>query len=193
MILITGFEPFGEVARNPSGEIATALDEVPGLRGAVLPVDWIEIGRALSRLLATPFRGVILTGVANDRSRISLERVAVNRRGPGKTDNAGRSASGSFVVTGGPDVHLSTLPLEAARARLEREGIPVEISPSAGTYLCNAAFYLARHALDGSGIPCGFVHVPPLPDPARPGSGMDLDVTRRAISLVAEEVRSVTS
>ena len=50
----------------------------------------------------------------------------------------------------------------AGEVAVAAEGLPVEISLSAGAYLCNAAFYLARHALEERGTPCGFLHLPPI-------------------------------
>jgi pyroglutamyl-peptidase len=141
MILVTGFEPFGGLARNPTGEIARHLG------GAVLPVDYARVGPALERLLARDWKGVLLLGLAVGRPRISLERVAVNFRDSLRPDNAGKVPERSEVVPGGPAAYFSTLPLAALHAALEQEGLPVEYSLSAGGYLCNAAFYLARHAL----------------------------------------------
>jgi pyroglutamyl-peptidase len=98
------------------------------------------------------------------RQEISLERVAINFRDPVRPDNAGSVPDASEVVPRGPAAYFSTLPLGRLHAELAREGLPVEFSLSAGAYLCNAAFYLARHLLGARAVPCGFVHLPPTPD-----------------------------
>lgn len=185
MILVTGFDPFGGLARNPTGEIARALG------GAVLPVDYARVGPVLEPLLARDWGGVLLLGLAVGRPRISLERVAVNFRDALRPDNAGKVPERSEVVPGGPAAYFSTLPLAALFEALEREGLPVEYSLTAGGYLCNAAFYLARHALERRGIPCGFVHLPPTPDLACAAEPLPYERQLRAVERMVEVLSGV--
>ena len=65
-------------------------------------------------------------------------------------------------MAGGPAAYLSTLPVAAMVASLERAGIPSEVSNSAGTYVCNHVFYRVMHDLArrGRDLPAGFVHLP---------------------------------
>ncbi|MGH7163492.1 MAG: pyroglutamyl-peptidase I, partial [Planctomycetota bacterium] len=77
MILVTGFEAFQGLPRNPSGEVARAVAG-DAVHGALLPVDFAAVGPALSELLARRWDAVLLLGLAEARSRLSLERVAVN-------------------------------------------------------------------------------------------------------------------
>ena len=187
MILLTGFEPFGGLIRNPSGDAALALnDPSAGIRGVVLPVDYQRVGSDLEELLRVPWDSVVLTGVAIGRANLSLERVAINHRDATRPDNSGEVPDRSEVVPGGPAAYFSTLPLEAIRADLASAGVPVEISLTAGAFLCNASFYLARHRLEASGIPCGFIHVPPTPDLACGAEPLPLDQTIRALRRVLE-------
>lgn len=185
MILVTGFEPFGGLGRNPTGEIARAL------KGAVLPVDYGRVGPALEALLAKGPRAVLLLGLAVGGPRISLERVAVNFRDGLRPDNAGSVPERSEVVPGGPAAYFSTLPLEALHGALEKGGFPVEYSLSAGGYLCNAAFYLARHALGARPVPCGFVHMPPTPDLACAAEPLPYEKQLRAVERMVEVIGSV--
>jgi len=180
MILVTGFEPFGGLGRNPTGEVALALG------GAVLPVDYAGVGPALDALLARGPEAVLLLGLAVGRPRISLERVAINFRDGQRPDNTGRVPEGSELVPGGPAAYFSTLPLDALHAALEQEGFPVEHSLSAGGYLCNAAFYLARHKLGTRDVPCGFVHMPPTPDLALAAEPLPYERQLRAVERMLE-------
>lgn len=182
MILVTGFEPFGGLQRNPTGEIARALG------GAVLPVDYARVGPALTALFARGPKAVLLLGLAVGRPRISLERVAVNFRDAARPDNAGAVPDRSEIVPGGPAAYFSTLPLTALHEALEREGLPVEYSLTAGGYLCNAAFYLARHALDRRNVPCGFVHMPPTPDLACAAEPLPYERQLRAVERMVEVI-----
>ncbi|MGQ0613246.1 MAG: pyroglutamyl-peptidase I family protein [Planctomycetaceae bacterium] len=189
MLLLTGFEPFGGLSRNPSGEIARAL-EGEGVQAALLPVDYARVGTALAGLLDRSWEAVLLMGVAIGRPRLSLERVALNYRDPGRPDNAGRTPERAEVVPGGPAAYFATLPLESLSAALAAAGHPVEISLSAGAYLCNAAFYLARHALDARGIPCGFLHLPPTPDLACGAEPMPFERQLEAVRLLLGSLRA---
>ncbi|HEX5137953.1 MAG TPA: pyroglutamyl-peptidase I [Planctomycetota bacterium] len=182
MILVTGFEPFGGLGRNPTGEIARALG------GAVLPVDYARVGPALDALLSRGPRAVLLLGLAVGRPRISLERVAVNFRDGQRPDNTGQAPRGSELLPGGPAAYFSTLPLDAMHAALEGEGFPVEFSLSAGGYLCNAAFFLARHKLASKPVPCGFVHMPPTPDLALAAEPLPYERQLRAVERMLEVI-----
>ncbi len=185
MLLLTGFEPFGGLSRNPTGDLARELDG-SGVRGAVLPVDYERIGPALAALLSEPWDVVVLLGVAVGRAAISLERVALNFRDPQRTDNAGAAPSRPEVVPGGPAAYFSTLPLDDLHARLATDGLPVEFSLTAGGYLCNTSFYLARHALEATGTPCGFVHMPPTPDLALAATPLPFERQRAAVCQILE-------
>jgi pyroglutamyl-peptidase len=167
MILLTGFEPFGTFASNPSGEVAKALDgralgaEV--VRGVVLPVHHRDATLAVARLVdETPPRAIVHVGLAGARARIALERVAVNVMDFEIADNAGYRASGEPCVAGGPAAYFSTLPLATILEALVAEGVPAYLSNTAGTYLCNQTMYTTRHLLErrGLAIPAGFIHLP---------------------------------
>ena len=188
MILLTGFEPFGGLAKNPSAEVAQALAG-DGVEAAVLPVDYERVGPALEALLARDWEAVVLMGVAVGRSNLSLERVAINFRDRARPDNAGRVPARPAIVPGGPPAYFTTLPVDALHASLAQAGVPVEISLSAGAYLCNAAFYLARHALDAKGTPCGFVHLPPTPDLACGAPPVALETQVKGVRMICDALR----
>jgi len=167
MILLTGFEPFGEYTSNPAGDVAKALDgrafgaEV--VRSAVLPVHHAAAALAVSRLVDESTPGAIVhVGLAGARARIALERVAVNVMDFEIADNAGYRAAGEPCVPGGPVAYFSTLPLGAILNALTADGVPAYLSSTAGTYLCNQTMYTTRHVLErrGLAIPAGFIHLP---------------------------------
>jgi pyroglutamyl-peptidase len=190
MILVTGFEPFGGLARNPTGELARAVARGGAVEGAVLPVDYAKVPARIAELLARPWDAVLLLGLAVGRQELSLERVAINFRDPVRPDNAGAVPEASEVVPGGPAAYFSTLPLAALQGALAREGLPVEYSLTAGAYLCNAAFYLARHALEGRPVPCGFVHLPPTPDLACGAPPLPYERQLFAVELMVQVLAS---
>ncbi len=71
MILVTGFEPFGGLERNPSAEVALALAG-DAVEAAVLPVDYDGIVPVLDELLASSWDAVVLMGVAIGSPQLSL-------------------------------------------------------------------------------------------------------------------------
>ena len=99
-------------------------------------------------------------------SAISLERVAINVDAARIPDNAGRQPVDVPVVRRGPAAYFSTLPIKAMYAAIREAGIPVEVSQSAGTYVCNHVFYGLMHAMRRRRIRAGFMHVPPGSDNA---------------------------
>jgi len=169
-ILVTGFDPFGGDAQNPSGDLAKAVDgrRFGGLaaRGIVLPVEHVAARGIVAAALEEPGLAAVLhLGLAGGRARIALEQVGVNAMDYPLPDAAGRVVKGEPCVAGGPAAYLATLPLRAILAALTAEGIPAYLSYTAGTYLCNHAVYTTLHALSErrERIPAGFVHLPFLP------------------------------
>jgi pyroglutamyl-peptidase len=162
MILLTGFEPFGGDAHNPSSVISRSLDGTVlagvRVRSAVLPVDGARVGPELERQLAGDVRAVVMLGLARGRHQVALERVAVNRAEYRIPDNAGRTRSGEALFPGGPDAIFSSLPLERILEAWRSAALPGYVSESAGLYLCNQAFYSVRHLRPN--LPAGFIHLP---------------------------------
>jgi pyroglutamyl-peptidase len=154
----------------------------------VLPVDYEAVVPALDALLADPYDAVILMGVAIGRPQLTLERVAINFRDRQRPDNAGEVPEDPSVVPDGPAAYFSTLPVDRLCARLREEGIPAAISLSAGAYLCNASFYLARHALEARGTPCGFLHLPPTEDLACGAEPLLESEQVRALRVILSEL-----
>ena len=167
---MTGFEPFGAHAANPTEGLAKAVDGRRvgdfGVQGVVLPVHHADTAARLGALLAESNPEAVLhLGLAAGRARIALERVAVNVMDYEVPDNAGYRASGEPCVPGGPPAYFPTLPLRAMLKALLHEGIPAYTSNTAGTYLCNQTLYWMLHTVRDVPRPprVGFVHFPLLP------------------------------
>jgi pyroglutamyl-peptidase len=194
-ILMTGFEPFGREAVNPSWEVARALHgqsrggaqitavQLPCVFAQSLPALRQAIRRHRPQL-------VLCLGLAGSRSAISLERVAVNLCDARIADNAGAMPAGTPVVAGGPAACFTRLPVKALVQRLRQAGLPAELSLSAGSFVCNQVFYGLMHALRRQPqVPAGFIHLPPLPAQAaaHPGSTpLALAEQVRGLALVVD-------
>lgn len=164
-ILLTGFGPYGDEIQNPSGEIAARLDgeqiDDLSVRGVVLPVTTDEVGPALDRALQTIGPDVVVvTGVTPGRAALAVERVALNVRDFPIPDTDGAQPVDEPVIFGGPAAYLSSLPVKAILAAWRAEGFPGFVSNTAGTYVCNQTFYLARHLTEGTAVRAGLIHLP---------------------------------
>lgn len=171
-LLVTGFEPFGGEARNPSQEIALALDgrtiEGHPVIAAVLPCVFGSSLDTLRHLLRRHRPAlVVCLGQAAGRREITPERVAVNLDDARIPDNAGAQPLDTPVVARAPVAYWSTLPVKAIVAALRGRGIPAAVSHTAGTFVCNHVFYGLMHALRRSRTTRGgFIHVPLVPEQA---------------------------
>ncbi|MCP1413355.1 pyroglutamyl-peptidase I [Paenarthrobacter sp. A20] len=171
MILLTGFEPFGNEDINPSWLAVRRARDI--LRAEGLDVEALELPCVFGESAVTLSQAigtfnpdlVICAGLAGGRSRISLERVAINIDDARIPDNKGRKPVDEEVVPGGPVAYFATLPIKAALRDLRIAGIKAEVSQSAGTYVCNHIFYALMHFLASRpSVRGGFVHVPCLPE-----------------------------
>lgn len=203
MILLTGFEPFGTYAENPSADVAKALDgRTVGagvVRSGVLPVDHARAAVRVAELVdeLAP-EAIVHLGLAGARARIALERVAVNVMDFEIADNAGYRAAGEPCVAGGPAAYFSTLPLGPILEALTADGVPAYVSASAGTYLCNQTFYTTRHLLEARGArtPAGFIHLPLSPSmvvaTGLDQPSMDVPLMIRAVEIALRVIAQPT-
>ncbi|WEK03019.1 MAG: pyroglutamyl-peptidase I [Candidatus Devosia phytovorans] len=177
-ILLTGFEPFAGAALNPSWEavqrVAAQWTDPARLHVAQLPVEFgegVERLEAMIGLLRPDI--VVATGLAEGRAAITPEVIAINRIDARIPDNAGAQPVEAAVVPGGADGLFSTLPVKAMVAAMRDAGVPAALSYSAGTFVCNAAFYALMNLIQRQDRPMigGFVHVPAMPE-SRPSADM---------------------
>lgn len=183
-VLVSGFEPFGGAAVNPSMDLARALDGTRlaggvAVHGVVLPV---AFGSAAARLAeaveALQPRLVLALGFAPRRCQISVERVALNLCDAPIPDNAGVQPLDGPVLPGAPAALFATLPVRAIAQALQDAGLPAELSLSAGSYVCNELMFRLLHGLGGTRS-AGFLHVPDF-------GCVGFDDQRRAVRLALE-------
>ncbi|WP_408894220.1 pyroglutamyl-peptidase I [Paenibacillus taichungensis] len=169
-ILISGFEPFGGDAVNPTGELmeAFAQEVMEGaeLKTVLLPVHFDECADLLIAEMESWRPDVVIAcGLAKGRTAITVERIAVNVKDTppnSYADNQGQQPVDELIVEGSPDGLFSTLPIRAMVNNLGAAGIPAAVSNTAGTYICNNTMYrvLDHIRLKQLPIRAGFVHFP---------------------------------
>ncbi|MBD8077713.1 pyroglutamyl-peptidase I [Cellulosimicrobium arenosum] len=191
-VLVSGFDPFGDDATNPSWDVARLLGERgPELVGtdvvAVrLPVTFAGAWPILCAAVRAHAPDVVLAlGLAAGSTQVRLERVAINVADARRPDNDGAAPVDAPVVDGGPVAYWSGLPLKAALVALRELEVPATVSATAGTYVCNATFYALMHHVATAGLSsrAGFVHVPRATDLA-------LEDQVRAVAQVARLART---
>jgi pyroglutamyl-peptidase len=158
-VLLTGFEPFDGADRNNSWDAVELVAGIDGLVTALLPVEYGRASEVLSAAIARHRPDlVIAVGLADNRSAITPERVAINVEDARIPDNSGAQPVDAAVVQSGPDAHLTRLPIKSIVAAVTAAGIPAAVSDSAGTFVCNAVMYRLLH--DHPEVMAGFIHVP---------------------------------
>ena len=183
-VLVTGFEPFGNSASNPSETIVRRLVAlharrplVPGLslHAAVLPVvGGIARGSARHALRHAIVRcrpkAIVCFGEAASRSSICVESVACNERTYRIADNSGARVVSAPVTRGAP-ASLRSTAIDAGMLRAMRDavrsfGASVRMSDDAGRFLCNEILFDCLHRARGK-YEAVFIHVPQTPAQAR--------------------------
>jgi pyroglutamyl-peptidase len=181
-VLVTGFDPFGSNAINPSWMAVQALHgrQIGGHRivGAQLPTAFGHSIETLRELLLRHRPALaICTGQAGGRGALSLERVAINVNDARIPDNAGAQPVDTPVIAGGPAAYFTTLPIKAMLASLLEAGINAEVSQTAGTFVCNHVFYGLMHELATRTAlrrtRGGLIHVPWVPSQGQPSMRLD--------------------
>lgn len=203
-LLLTYFGPFPGVPVNPT--VALAEGAVRALNTArpdlnvitrELPVSYDGSSTALRAALKDVQPDALISlGVAVGRDVVSLEQVAINLDSAGIEDNDGDRRCDEPIVPGGREAYFSSLPVRASFERLRAAGEPVEISYTAGTYVCNHVFYEGQRISRelGLSIPAGFVHVPAIcadgeedADGEEATEGVELTAHRDAGGVVRDE------
>lgn len=171
-VLLTGFEPFEQDTLNPSWEAVRQLEgRLAGdnvrIVARQLPCAFAKAPARLLQLLDEHQPAlVIAVGLAQGRSDLSIERVAINLNDARIADNLGDQPIDTPVIPKAPAAYFSTLPIKAIVRALRDAGIPASVSQTAGTFVCNQVFYYLQHTLANSPVRSGFIHIPLLPQQA---------------------------
>lgn len=166
-VVLQGFGPFGRFDVNPSERLVRDLAELPPAGVEVVPLVLRTADAEVDRVPAFMAEWApdvwIGVGLAGGRHRVAVERVAINVADYGIGDVDGVERHAEPIVPDGPVGYWSTLPLARIADAWRAADIAGYVSNSAGTYLCNRSFYVARHAAERVGVArTGFIHVPAM-------------------------------
>lgn len=164
-VLLFGFGPFASYPENPTEIILKKIGKT-GIKGTIihtkiLPVAYGEAEKIIVNEINKKNPDLILgTGLAPGRSRISIEKIAINYRFSETPDNRGMKKTGEKIDEKSPDGIFATINVEKLVDLLNEKGIPAEISISAGAYICNETMFLILREANKSGKKAGFIHFP---------------------------------
>lgn len=168
VILLTGFEPFGEQrSPNPSWEGIAKLNDTEwqGYRlvSVQIPVIWGAPLKTLEPQIQQLRPVAVFSFGQGSPGAFAIETKALNQRGE-IPDNAGQHPPLPLIVGDGPTEFASTFPFAKVADILKQKGLPVRISERAGQYLCEETLYsLEMLRRKSAGAPVvAFCHVPPL-------------------------------
>jgi pyroglutamyl-peptidase len=167
-ILLTGFNPFGGEPKNASWEVCKAVAKTKFPADASLhllqvPTVFSEAISVVTAAIDTLKPDIIICcGQAGGRFAMSVERVAINIDDASIADNAGAQPLDVAINASAPAAYFSTLPIKAIVAAMQRDGVPAEVSNSAGTFVCNHLMFGVLHHLASRKIraSAGFIHLP---------------------------------
>ena len=170
-VLMTGFDAFDGERVNPALETVKTLDGYKDKGIQIVAKEVPTVFRASIKTLEEAIEAekpdvVICVGQAGGRTHITPERVAINVDDARIPDNQGNQPIDEAIVKNGPVAYWSTLPIKRIVKNLRENGIPAEVSNTAGTFVCNHLFYGLMHYLQCNAphVRGGFIHIPYLPE-----------------------------
>ena len=197
-VLMTGFEPFDGNSFNPSWAAVEALQAPEGfeIRKLRLPVVYQKAPALLiEEMRAWVPDAVICVGLADGRSEITPERVAVNAMDETIPDNEGVFPHGDPIDPDGPAAYMTRLPIHRITRRLREAGIPAKISNTAGVYVCNNLMYGLLRAIAEEplfrDVKGGFIHVPATKEMGLPESVpvLPMETLVQALRIAVETLK----
>lgn len=165
-ILITGFGPFDRDSTNPSGEWIDWMNNREKksdrqITGVILPVTfngaYLKFKEAYDDICPDI---VILTGLAKNRTELTIERIGINWVDARIPDNDGVTLLAQKIQADGPDGLFTTVSLEEVTRLAAIQEVPVKLSTSAGEYVCNELLYRSLCYVQDKKTPLTFIHIP---------------------------------
>ena len=160
LILITAFEPFGGAENNITQSVLSLLpDSVAdwAIEKVCLPVSFKRAPIMLREAIATYSPDlVIMLGQCPTGENIRLERFAINMMDSSKADNDGYIPNEETIYPHQPLALQTSLPIKELVGFCTDNVQSVQVSHSAGLYVCNRVYYEALY-LQQNAL---FVHIP---------------------------------
>lgn len=163
-IVVTGFRPFLGAVSNPSEDLARELAQLfPEVRSHVLPVEYGHSFELLRLYLQHDMPDyLIMLGQAAGRTKVCFEKIALNWVQSEHPDEAGKHLAAGPILIDKPLALMSAFPIDQVVLALRKKNLAVEISFSAGAFVCNDLYF--RALAEFADKKMVFVHVPLVKD-----------------------------
>lgn len=193
VVLVTAFEPFGDSDINASEVILSSLVlSKDSLCTGILPVRRTTVGRCLGALIDQHSPdAIIMLGEAGPQEVVRLELVALNHDDFRIPDNDGLVVQPSYIDEAAPSAYFSNLDVHelAQNVPADDSHARTTVSLSAGSFLCNHSYFLARHF--HRNIPAVFIHIPSLRYETHPPDAFDR--VSATVNCILEEITAKLS
>ena len=192
-LLVTGFGPFEGVPENPTEKIARYFEANPVFHDVDVDALVFDVSRGAIKVLpkmlsSKRYFAVVHFGVNVYIDCMNVERVALNVDDFRLPDNKGAMPVDRPIRKGSENALFATLPLRPIISRLEELKIPVKMSNTAGTYLCNHLMYESLYHIKKARLKTlsGFIHVPPL---EKIGAQPQITAAKAILDVILEKRR----
>ena len=190
--IVSGFLPFRDQIINPSQIIVNGLASGEDLETVVLPVvyeqSWNNLRSVLEKkrdlFLKEDFR-IVLLGQAAGRNQVCLEKYAHNLADSSYSDEGGTVFLDRPIVEKKDLAFDSNLSLRILVNRAKEKNLPIEISYSAGAYVCNYIYYHTLNWLNENKLPANavFIHLPLVTD-------LDMEKQKQTVDWILVQLKS---
>lgn len=162
-VIVTGFEPFGNYKNNPTQDLARSLDGKRlrdfRVKGLVLPAMYYEATNRLLDGFDEPPYAIISTGLSSSILTPRLEIVARNEMSGKYKDARGRNPVNEPIIRGAPETYRSNVDNIKLAEKLQAQGLRVELSADANTFICNSLMYLTLRDIKERELNTKFVFI----------------------------------
>ena len=135
----------------------------PEVESFILPVEFKNSFEILKKQVAvTKPDYLIMLGQASGRARVCLDKMGLNWVQTQRRDEAGVQPADGKIFSDSSLALMSDFPIDQMYFELRKQNLPVEISFSAGAYVCNDLYF--RALKEFTDLKSVFVHVPLLPE-----------------------------
>lgn len=192
-ILVTGFKAFLGEQLNPSELLSFELDKkFLHVDSLILPVEFTESFNVLeAHLSKNKYDFVIMLGQAAGRTKVSLEKIALNWIQTSNKDEAGNRPVTGKINEAEPLAYMSQFPIDTIYEALKKQNAPIEISFSAGAYVCNDLYF--RVCSEFKNLKSVFIHVPLIESQVsddNPRPFLKFEEQLRVVSLIISELEA---
>ncbi len=190
--IVSGFLPFRGQIINPSQVIVNGLAANEDLETIILPVVYEQAWKNLRSLLEKKknlflkeeFR-IVLLGQAAGRNQICLEKYAHNLADSSFSDEEGTVFIDRPILEARELAYASNLLIRMLVSKAKEKNLPLDISYSAGAFVCNYIYFHTLNWLRENGFPANavFIHLPLVAD-------LELEKQKQGVDWLLDQLNS---